>query len=82
MLLNSCDQKPSQGTLQDRNLSLEAMPNTRPVNVVFILSDDHRYDFMGFTGKVPFLKTPNMDKMATAGTHIQNAFCDHFIVFS
>lgn len=74
MLLNSCDQKPSQGTLQDRNLSLEAIPNTRPVNMVFILSDDHRYDFMGFTGKVPFLKTPNMDKMATAGTHIQNAF--------
>ncbi|MEM8568622.1 MAG: sulfatase [Bacteroidota bacterium] len=44
------------------------------MNVVFILSDDHRYDFMGFTGKVPFLKTPNMDRMAREGTHIQNAF--------
>jgi hypothetical protein len=31
-------------------------------NVVFILSDDHRYDFMGFIGKVRFLKTPNMDQ--------------------
>lgn len=22
-------------------------------NVIFILTDDHRYDYMGFTGKVP-----------------------------
>lgn len=43
-------------------------------NVVFILSDDHRYDFMGFTGKVPFLETPNMDRMAREGAHIRNAF--------
>ncbi|MEP0366978.1 MAG: sulfatase [Cyclobacteriaceae bacterium] len=43
-------------------------------NVVFILSDDHRYDFMGFTGKVPFLETPNMDRMAREGAHIKNAF--------
>ncbi len=46
----------------------------KPMNVIFILSDDHRYDFMGFTGKVPFLETPNMDRMAEDGTHIQNAF--------
>lgn len=46
----------------------------KPKNVVFILSDDHRYDFMGFTGKVPFLKTPNMDKMALQGAHMKNAF--------
>jgi arylsulfatase A-like enzyme len=43
-------------------------------NVVFILSDDHRYDFMGFTGKVPGLQTPNMDRMATQGIHCENAF--------
>lgn len=43
-------------------------------NVVFILSDDHRYDFMGFMGKVPFLETPNMDRMAAEGVHIENAF--------
>ncbi len=43
-------------------------------NVVFILSDDHRYDFMGFTGKVPFLQTPNMDRMAKEGVHLKNAF--------
>jgi arylsulfatase A-like enzyme len=43
-------------------------------NIVFILSDDHRYDFMGFTGKVPFLETPNMDRMAREGAHLKNAF--------
>jgi len=43
-------------------------------NIVFILSDDHRYDFMGFTGKVPFLETPNMDRMAKEGAHVENAF--------
>ncbi len=43
-------------------------------NVIFILSDDHRYDFMGFTGKVPFLETPNMDRMAAEGVHVKNAF--------
>jgi len=47
--------------------------NTRQ-NVIYILSDDHRYDFMGFTGKVPFLKTPNMDRMAREGVHLKNAF--------
>lgn len=56
------------------DLKLEKTGNDKPMNVVFILSDDHRYDFMGFTGKVPFLKTPNMDKMATEGAHIENAF--------
>lgn len=43
-------------------------------NVVFILSDDHRYDFMGFMGKVPWLETPNMDRMAKEGAHVKNAF--------
>ncbi len=45
-----------------------------PMNVVFILSDDHRYDFMGFMDKVPYLETPNMDRMAREGAHMQNAF--------
>jgi len=46
----------------------------KPYNVVFILSDDHRYDFMGFMDKVPGLETPNMDRMAREGAHLQNAF--------
>ena len=46
----------------------------KPRNVVFILTDDHRYDYMGFTGKVPWLETPNMDKLAEEGAYLPNAF--------
>ncbi len=65
VIASACSQKEqsyTQPDLSDRK------------NVVFILSDDHRYDFMGFMGKVPFLETPNMDRMATEGVHVQNAF--------
>lgn len=56
-------------------LQLEKGKTTeKPMNVIFILSDDHRYDFMGFTGKVPWLETPNMDRMAKDGAHFENAF--------
>jgi arylsulfatase A-like enzyme len=48
--------------------------NPRPRNVIFILSDDHRHDFMGFMGKVPWLQTPALDRMAASGCHVQNAF--------
>lgn len=48
-------------------------PGTR--NIIFVLSDDHRYDFMGFMKDAPaFLETPNMDRMAREGTHLVNAF--------
>jgi N-acetylglucosamine-6-sulfatase len=46
-----------------------------PRNVIFILFDDHRYDFMGFHPGAPkWLKTPAMDRMAAGGAHIANAF--------
>ena len=44
-------------------------------NVVLILSDDHRYDFLGFHRDGPeFLETPNLDRMASQGAHLANAF--------
>ena len=50
-------------------------PGDAPRNVVFILSDDHRYDFMGFHERAPeFLETPHMDRMAREGLHLRNAF--------
>ena len=42
-------------------------------NVVFILSDDHRYDAMSFMGH-QFAETPHMDAMARNGVHLKNAF--------
>jgi N-acetylglucosamine-6-sulfatase len=43
-------------------------------NVIFILSDDHRYDAMGFLKAQPWLRTPQMDRMASEGVHFKNAF--------
>lgn len=46
-------------------------------NVVVILSDDHRYDFMDFVdepGSPHFLETPHLDQMAAKGAHVQNMF--------
>lgn len=51
-----------------------ATPSGKSPNIIFILSDDHRYDFMGFTNKVPGLNTPNLDRLANEGAHFQNAF--------
>ncbi|WP_440877482.1 sulfatase family protein [Thalassotalea sp. PLHSN55] len=42
-------------------------------NIVFILTDDHRYDAMGFTGH-PFMKTPHLDTIANEGVYLKNAF--------
>lgn len=56
------------------DITYEKIKGTKPRNIIFILSDDHRYDFMGFTGKVPGLETPNMDRLAKEGAVFQNAF--------
>jgi arylsulfatase A-like enzyme len=42
-------------------------------NVVFILIDDLRWDALGCTGH-PFVKTPNIDRLAKEGATFQNAF--------
>src|SRR5687768_1385197 len=44
------------------------------MNIIFILSDDHRYDAMGFMKKIQGLQTPGMDRMAAEGAHLKNAF--------
>ncbi len=42
-------------------------------NIVFILADDLRRDALGCTGH-PFVKTPNVDRLATEGVRFRNAF--------
>jgi N-acetylglucosamine-6-sulfatase len=51
----------------------QGIEGAKPRNVVFILSDDHRYDAMSFMGH-QFAQTPNMDAMASEGVHLENAF--------
>ncbi|TAH00549.1 MAG: DUF4976 domain-containing protein [Sphingobacteriales bacterium] len=64
----------AQTTTNSNNLVLNKIQSVKPRNVIFILTDDHRYDFMGFTGKLPWLKTSNMDRLFTEGAWFKNAF--------
>jgi N-acetylglucosamine-6-sulfatase len=43
-------------------------------NVVFILTDDQRWDCMSIAGH-PHLKTPNIDRLAHEGAYFRNCFC-------
>jgi N-acetylglucosamine-6-sulfatase len=58
-------------------LSAVAMGQPKPAaprpNVVFILIDDLRWDALGVTGH-PFVKTPNIDRIAKEGMIFRNAF--------
>jgi arylsulfatase A-like enzyme len=56
-------------------------PRKRP-NFLFIYSDDQRYDAMscvqaeqGDNGRFPFMRTPNMDRLAREGLRFRNAMC-------
>jgi len=42
-------------------------------NIIYILSDDHRYDAMGFM-RNSWMETPNLDRLAKEGMHLKNAF--------
>ncbi len=46
---------------------------SRRPNVIFILTDDHRWDVLGVMGH-PFIQTPNMDRLANEGILFENAF--------
>jgi N-acetylglucosamine-6-sulfatase len=50
-----------------------APPTDGARNIVFILTDDQRYDALGFMGH-PFLETPHLDELARNGMVFENAF--------
>jgi arylsulfatase A-like enzyme len=57
----------------------EQQPSPQPAkaarrpNVIFILTDDQRWDNLSCEGH-PFLKTPNMDRIASEGVRFTNSF--------
>ena len=55
-----------------QRLFAERHTNERP-NLIFILTDDHRWDFLGCAGH-PWLKTPNIDRLAREGVLFDNTF--------
>ncbi len=42
-------------------------------NIIFILTDDQRWDALGYAGN-PIIQTPNMDELAREGLYFKNAF--------
>lgn len=43
-------------------------------NIVFIISDQHRGNFLGFRGTEPQLQTPNLDRLAADGVSFDRAY--------
>lgn len=54
--------------------ALSAEAAARRPNVLFILTDDQRWDALGLAGH-PALKTPNIDRIGREGVWFRNAFC-------
>lgn len=48
-------------------------PNLKPPNIVIIIADQFRGDFVGANGRNPMGVTPNLDAMAGRGVTMQNA---------
>ena len=51
-----------------------AADNNNKPNVVFIITDDQRWDAVSVAGN-PSLKTPNIDRLASEGVYFTNYFC-------
>lgn len=61
-------------------LAAKEASGTRP-NILFVYTDDQRWDAMGIVqaeqgekARFPWLKTPNMDRLAREGVRFRNAF--------
>lgn len=48
-------------------------PERRPPNIVFLLTDDHRWDALGAAGNT-IIQTPQLDDLARSGVRFRNAF--------
>ena len=54
------------------SLNLFSQKKDKRPNFLFILVDDQPFDAVGFSNRYPFLKTPNIDKLAKEGVNVEN----------
>ena len=67
LLIASCARSPAGNAPEAES------PSEIPTrNIIFILTDDQRFDELGFLN--PILETPNMDRLAEEGVHFKNSF--------
>ena len=64
-LISSCQ--------SDKHRHINTKSTGRP-NIVFILTDDQAWNVLGKDGRYPFMKTPNIDRIASEGIVFENAF--------
>lgn len=50
------------------------MPANQPMNVLLLVSDQHRWNTAGYAGH-PIVQTPHLDRLAASGLHYSNAYC-------
>ena len=60
------------GFSSDNSNRIISNPMDQTPNIIFILTDDQRWDALGYSGN-SIIQTPEMDKLAEAGTYFQNA---------
>jgi N-acetylglucosamine-6-sulfatase len=56
------------------SLNVFSQKTEKKPNFLFVLVDDQPFDALGFSKRYPFLKTPNIDKLAKEGVNIKNFF--------
>jgi arylsulfatase A-like enzyme len=54
------------------NTNAQKDNNGEKPNIIFILTDDQRFDAIGYAGN-KYVQTPEMDKLAQSGTYFNNA---------
>jgi N-acetylglucosamine-6-sulfatase len=57
-----------------RKLSLPRRTGDKPRNIILVITDDQRYDALGFMRAQSFLETPHLDALAARGVHFSNTF--------
>ncbi len=54
-------------------IAAAASPPTKPINLLFIMTDQQRFDTLGRAGNT-VLRTPHLDAMAAQGAYFENAY--------
>lgn len=70
----SANAEASKQGAAPHSLRLKRLRSTKPKNILFLLTDDHRFDAMGFMKAQSFGETPTLDRLAREGAHFRNAF--------
>ncbi|MDE0264718.1 MAG: sulfatase [Bryobacterales bacterium] len=77
MSLRSLNRRQFFGTasaLLPAAASVRGQSASRPPNIVFLMTDNHRWDLLGCAGN-EIIQTPNIDRLAERGVRFINSFC-------